>query len=76
MDNHCDIQFRIDKKIHRAIARYIEKERPVPPLLMKELDHHAANFSKRNAINGYDQKLIKVLINNEAWKKTLSYIPL
>jgi geranylgeranyl diphosphate synthase, type II len=75
MDKHCDIQFRIDKKIHKDIARYIEKENPVPPLLMKELDFHADNFSKQNGINGYDQKLIKVLINNEAWKKTLSYIP-
>lgn len=75
MDQHCDIQFGIDKKIHNDIALYIEKENPVPPLLMKELDFHADNFSKQNIVNGYDQKLIKVLINNEVWKKTLSYIP-
>jgi len=75
MEQSCDIQIEIDKKLHEDIARYIGKKNPVPPLLMKELDFHAQNFLKQNKVNGYDQKLIKVLLNNEAWKKTLSYIP-
>ena len=75
MDQDCDIQFQVEPAIHVDIAQYIARENPVPPLLMKELDFHAENFSKQNNLAESDQKLIKVLLNNEAWKKNLSYIP-
>ena len=57
------------------IRAYVEKENPVPPMPLDELDVHAKAILKDA---GYDEiytHYTAVVLNNEMWRETLATIP-
>ncbi|MDF1853517.1 MAG: polyprenyl synthetase family protein [Verrucomicrobiales bacterium] len=61
----------------QAIRNYIEKENPVPPMPLEELDVHARVILKELGYEGDDTYLhyTAVCLNNEMWRETLAEIP-
>jgi len=59
----------------QAVLEYVEREKPVSPLSVDELQTHAQTVLK--AVN-FDDKYVDyaaVLINNEVWRPTVARIP-
>ncbi len=61
----------------QAIRNYIEKENPVPPMPLEELDVHARVILKGLGYEGDETYLhyTAVCLNNEMWRETLAEIP-
>lgn len=59
----------------RAIRDYVGARRPVPPLSLEELHHHAGRLAEIAEANGADRKYIAVLLNNELWREALAAVP-
>ena len=60
-----------------AIREYIEKENPVPPMPLEELDVHARVILTGLGYEGDETYLhyTAVCLNNEMWRETLAEIP-
>lgn len=61
----------------QKIRNYIERENPVPPMPLEELDVHARVILKELGYEGDDTYLhyTAVCLNNEMWRETLAEIP-
>ena len=59
------------------IKQYVEKDSPVPPMPLDELEEHAKEILKRMGREGERTYLhyTAVCLNNEMWRETLAEIP-
>lgn len=59
------------------IKQYVEKDNPVPPMPLDELEEHAKEILKRMGREGEKTYLhyTAVCLNNEMWRETLAEIP-
>ncbi|MEX2214427.1 MAG: DUF116 domain-containing protein [Phycisphaeraceae bacterium] len=61
--------------LHRLIASYVAKEKPVPPMPLQELRVRADDIIRTADIAPVFREYIAILINNEAWKEHLAPVP-
>jgi len=61
----------------QTIRNYVEKENPVPPMPVDELDVHARKLLSELGYEGDETYLhyTAVCLNNEMWRETLAEIP-
>jgi geranylgeranyl pyrophosphate synthase len=53
---------------------YVEKARLTPPLSMEEIEDHTSRLMRRDEITPEYRPFVMVLINNEAWRRTVGNI--
>jgi geranylgeranyl pyrophosphate synthase len=58
-----------------TIRRYVDAEKPVPPLSLDELHGHASRVVELAEVEGKYRDWISVLLNNAAWSETVAGIP-
>ena len=61
--------------LHRLIASYVAKEKPVPPMPLEELRVRSEDLLKVADIDPKFRDYVAILINNEAWKEHLAPVP-
>lgn len=57
------------------IREYIERENPVPPMPLDELDVHARRILEATGFSDIYLHYTAVCLNNEMWRETLASIP-
>jgi len=62
-------------KLLAHIRQYIEKENPVPPMPIDELEVHAKTILKDIGYDSIYLHYTAVTLNNEMWRETLAEIP-
>ncbi|MGV3722523.1 MAG: polyprenyl synthetase family protein [Actinomycetota bacterium] len=63
------------ERAKEVVARYVEQMRPVPPLSVEELKHHAGEVISANEFDPKYLDYIGVLISNESWREHLASVP-
>lgn len=63
------------ERVKEVVARYVEQMRPVPPLSVEELKHHAGEIVRANEFEPKYLDYIGVIISNESWREHLAGVP-
>jgi len=61
--------------IKRLCERYVETEKPVPPLSFEELRKHSEILIARDGLEGKFRDYVAVLLNSEVWREQLATVP-
>ena len=61
--------------IKQLCEKYVESEKPVPPLSMEELRKHSENLIARNRLESKFRDYVAVLLNSEVWREQLATVP-
>src|SRR5437762_13229134 len=61
--------------IKRLCEKYVETEKPVPPLSMEELRKHSEKLLERNNLEAKFRDYVAVLLNSEVWREQLATVP-
>src|SRR6266850_542745 len=61
--------------IKRLCERYVETEKPVPPLSLEELRKHSESLIARNGMESKFTDYVAVLLNSEVWREQLATVP-
>ncbi len=62
-------------RVLATIRDYIERENPVPPMPLEELDVHARRILEETGLSDIYLHYTAVCLNNEMWRETLASIP-
>src|SRR5256714_3111513 len=62
-------------QIKRLCEKYVETEKPVPPLSFEELRKHSQNLIAQNALESKFTDYVAVLLNSEVWREQLATVP-
>src|SRR5437762_2273840 len=61
--------------IKRLCEKYVETEKPVPPLSMEELRKHSEKLLGQNNLDAKFRDYVAVLLNSEVWREQLATVP-
>src|SRR5882762_4168386 len=61
--------------IKRLCEKYVETEKPVPPLSLEELRKHSESLIARNGMESKFTDYVAVLLNSEVWREQLATVP-
>src|SRR6059036_3150758 len=62
-------------QIKRLCEKYVETEKPVPPLSFEELRKHSQNLIAQNGLESKFTDYVAVLLNSEVWREQLATVP-
>src|SRR2546423_901731 len=62
-------------QIKRLCERYVETQKPVPPLSFEELRKHSQKLIAQNALESKFTDYVAVLLNSEVWREQLATVP-
>src|SRR5258706_15094440 len=62
-------------QIKRLCEKYVETEKPVPPLSLEELRKHAEALIAQNNLEAKFRDYVAVLLNSEVWRGELGGVP-
>ena len=69
-------QTRPDRdRVLAAIRDYVERENPVPPMPLDDLEVHARVILAKTGLDEIYLHYTAVCLNNEMWRETLATIP-
>jgi geranylgeranyl pyrophosphate synthase len=57
------------------VRRYVEAQRPVPPLSLEEVEGFAQKVAEMASVDGNYRKFLMVLASNAAWTEALAGVP-
>jgi geranylgeranyl diphosphate synthase, type II len=61
--------------VKRLCEKYVESDKPVPPLSLEELRKHAESLIARNNLDAKFRDYVAVLLNSEVWREQLATVP-
>src|SRR5205814_5167306 len=62
-------------QIKRLCEKYVENQKPVPPLSFEELRKHSGNLIAQNGLESKFTDYVAVLLNSEVWREQLATVP-
>src|SRR5947207_2275387 len=62
-------------QIKRLCEKYVETQKPVPPLSFEELRKHSGNLIAQNGFETKFTDYVAVLLNSEVWREQLATVP-
>src|SRR5881394_389065 len=61
--------------IKQLCVKYVESEKPVPPLSLEELRKHSEKLLELNNLDAKFRDYVAVLLNSEVWREQLATVP-
>src|SRR3954451_20920739 len=61
--------------IKRLCEKYVESDKPVPPLSLEELRKHSEKLIARHGLESKFRDYVAVLLNSEVWREQLATVP-